>query len=185
MLDKSLLHDFDHIVATTANSAQMDQDLGQLLQAKVPMQALIHHFLLDKLPKLIVLNVPSGSALNTAHERCDGLAVECGELLFDHGDDHAPKLGRFLKLVIANELETIHDLLWSHDPIAELLVDVDNIRCVLAMHQHCVDFVEDHAVMVIKVVIAASMDRAQANRGDQACLAQESGLMHSWAEHLK
>ena len=106
-------------------------------------------------------------------------------MLFDHGDDHAPEFGRFLKLVIANELETIHDLLRCHDSISKLLVDVDNVRCVLAMHQHCVDFMEDHAVMVIEVVIAASMDRAQADRGDQACLAQESGLMHSWAEHLK
>ena len=60
--------------------------------------------------------------------------------------------------MVADELEAKHDLLWSHYIVTELLVDIDDVRGVLAVHKHCVDFVEDHVDVVIEVVVAAGVD---------------------------
>jgi len=60
--------------------------------------------------------------------------------------------------MVTDELETKHDLLGCHQFITELLVDVDDIGCVLAVHECAIDFMENHVDIVIKIVVTSSMD---------------------------
>lgn len=92
--------------------------------------------------------------------------------------------------MVADELEAKHDLFGSHYIIAELLVDIDDVRGVLAVHKHAVDFVEDHVDLVIEVVVAARVDLTHRDHwSEQAQAALSLALHHEvearlYAEHL-
>ena len=86
------------------------------------------------------------------------MPIQSSQLLLDHGHDNAPKFGRLLQLVVVDELEAVHNLLRRHLLIAKLLVNIDDVVRVLAVEEHHVDLGEDHVNIVIKVVVAASMD---------------------------
>ena len=86
------------------------------------------------------------------------MPIQSSQLLLDHWHDNAPKFGRLLQLVVVDELEAVHNLLRRHLLIAKLLVNIDDVVRVLAVEEHHVDLGEDHVNIVIKVVVAASMD---------------------------
>ncbi len=64
VLDEGLLDDLEHLVGAAAHARQVVEDLRQLKQVEVPVQALVHQLLLHQLPELVVLESHGGSALN-------------------------------------------------------------------------------------------------------------------------
>ena len=166
MLNECLLNDLDHIVTASVDSTQMAEDFAELLQSQVAMKALIDELLLHNLPELIVLQVGGRRTLNRNKERTHSLPIQSGHLFLDHRHDHLPKVWALFKLILADEVETKHDLLGGHHFITEFLVDVHDVWSVLRVDQSEVDFVEDHGDVVVKVIVTTGMDTSNGNWGE-------------------
>ena len=75
MLDKCLLYDLNHVITATAHTSKINQNLGELLQTEVSMEAFINEFLLHCFPKLVVLEVTCSCTLNAHLERSNSITI--------------------------------------------------------------------------------------------------------------
>ena len=79
-------------------------------------------------------------------------------MLLDHRHDDVPELWGLLEVVLADEVETEHDLLRSHGLFAIPLIDVHDISGVLGVHEIEVALIKFPADHILEIVVAACMD---------------------------
>ena len=66
----------------------------------------------------------------------------------DHRDNDVPEVWALLEAFHADIVETKHDLLGCHNISTKLLIDIDDVRGVLRVHQGEVNLVENHRINV-------------------------------------
>lgn len=122
------------------------------------MQTFVNEFLFNKLPKLIVLNIGVRCALNSREKCLASFTIESRHLSLDHRNNDVPEVWALLEAFHADIVETKHDLLGCHNISTKLLIDIDDVRGVLRVHQGEVNLVENHRINVTRVVVAAGVN---------------------------
>ena len=131
MLDKRLLYDLNHVITSTAYTSKINQNLRELLKTEVSMKAFINKFLLYCFPQLIVLQIACCSALNAHLERSNSISIQSSHLFLDHWYDHTPEFWTLFQAIYHDFVESQHDLLWCHNLVTKLFVDIDDVICVV------------------------------------------------------
>ena len=149
---------FDDFIGATAYSSETVKQNSCLLQVKVKPQPLINKFVLNQLPKLIVLQIHTRARLNRSKQRGHSFAIQSLNLLLHCGDDHVPEVGCAFESVHRDLVEPVHYLLVSH-VLAVLLVDKDEVVCVFGALECEVYFVVPEGVVVVEVDVAAGVHR--------------------------
>ena len=184
MLNEVLLELFVKLIRSTTTVGEEEEDLGRLVNGEVAEQTLINKLGLERLPQFIILELHLAGSLNDLEDARGALSVESLNLLLDARKNDVPELGRLGQVIECDVIKGVANLSVSQI-LGVLLENESVILAVVAGLHGGVDLVEDVVGNVVKIVVAARVQRSDTGRHLRR-LADEHGalVLHAGvAEH--